>query len=67
LEDTILSGTLPRNKLNRLKWNTAIPNPIDSIYTSQTLSSLNGLLKDFIVTINPREIKTYRVNSSPLS
>jgi len=65
LEDTILSGTLARSKLNRLKWNTKTPNPIDSIYTPKTLPS--GLVKDFVVTINPREIKTYRVNSSPLS
>jgi len=66
LEDTILSGTLARNKLNRLKWNTKSINPIDQIYTPEILSN-NKLLKDFVVTINPREIKTYRVNSSPLS
>jgi len=65
LEDTILSGTLPRNKLNRLKWNTKTSNPVDQLYTQQILPS--GLVKDFVVTINPREIKTYRVNSSPLS
>jgi len=67
LEETILTGTLLRSKLNRLQWKTSTLNPIDRIYAPHTLSSTaDGMVKDFVVTINPREIKTYRVNSSPL-
>jgi lysosomal alpha-mannosidase len=64
LQETILSGTLARSSLNRMQWRTNSPNPMDA--RIQPTPQTQGLLKDFVVTINPREIKTYRVNSSPL-
>jgi len=62
LEETILAGGLARKDLKRLTWKTASPNPMNYLQSPQP-----GLLQDYVVTLNPREIKTYRVNSSPLS
>jgi len=60
VEETILSGGLARKDLKRLTWKTSSPNPMNYLQSQP-------LLQDYVVTINPREIKTYRVNSSPLS
>jgi len=61
-QETILSGQLAKSSLNRLVWKTATPNPMDAAPTTTTTT----LVGDFVVTLNPREIHTYRINSSPL-
>jgi len=64
LEETTLSGNLDRADVKRLTWKAATPNPMDYLQKSKPK---RGLLQDYVVTLNPREIKTFRVNSSPLS
>jgi len=66
LQETVLTANLARSAVNRFTWNTG-SSADEMKVTEVNKEAEHQLVGDFLVTLNPREIKTYRINSSPLT
>jgi len=64
-QETTLTGVLDKASLKKMTWQTSTYS-VDPFQSIPNRMDQNSYMLDYTVTLNPREIKTFRLNSSPL-